>query len=166
MTELKVKIEKNNIFRFLLYHNWCSFSGLLFLIIGVGSLVLAVWQITESKWKAAALLGLIAFLILVYQPISLYMRAAKQQKNNPAFQEMIVYRFTDAGMTVEIGAEEAAVTWEEITKVVVMKHLIMVYCGPVRANLIPTDGQEAARTQLIALAKQKLSRYQLKRAIF
>ena len=78
----------------------------------------------------------VGLLILLYLPVSLFLKA-KQQSLNPAFKKPLHYKLTEEGVTVSQGEEEQSQKWEDMYKAGSTLGSILLYTGKRSASIFP-----------------------------
>lgn len=162
--EIKIEAEvtAKDMFEFLLYHNYCRFSGLLSIVFSCACFILAIVTYGEVKITGTVALVVIGCLFSFYQPFALYQKAKRQVRKNVTLRERLTYVFDEDKITIKLNDTDAVLDWTDVTKVVGLKHIILIYNGPVRANVIPRRGIEKEAIQILDIARGKKSRYFVK----
>lgn len=150
-----VLVGKKDLFYFLLYHNYARFIGVIGFLFSAACLVGAVISFGKVELYSTLLLLLIGTMFTIYQPIALYRKAVKQA-NHPVMQKPMNYSFGEEGMGVSQDDNCAAVSWEELWKIIARKHAIYIFTDPIRANIIPRTGNEKEVAMILELAKTKM----------
>lgn len=125
-TEFKIQMTTGAMYKFLMYHTYHKFSGFLSIFLGlilIGYYVSPAGQTTQN-----ALVYLVfGILFLVYEPWTLYTKAAQQAKLNPVFKKPLVYIVGEAG--IQVVQEEAAneLAWDNVYKVRETSQSILIY---------------------------------------
>ena len=128
--EFDVKITGGVLYDFLMYHNYSKISNLIANIVGAIVLIGGIVN------------GHIPFLIcgallLLYMPVSLFMKAKQQQLASPAFKKPLHYRLTPEGIFVSQDGQEEMQKWEDMCKAVSTPKSIIVYTTRVNACIFP-----------------------------
>lgn len=98
-----VKMTQKIMYNFLMNHTYKSMAGIAGVLFGIGAFVImAVTWGNVPEWQSMVYL-LFGFWFLLYQPVSLYMKAAKQVKLNPTFQKPVTYIISETGITTMQG---------------------------------------------------------------
>ncbi|MFQ9510123.1 MAG: YcxB family protein [Lachnospiraceae bacterium] len=160
--QIEAEVTANDMFRFLLYHNYCRFSGLLSIVFSCACFILAIVTLGEVKITGTVALLVIGGLFSFYQPFALYQKAKKQVRKNASLRERLTYVFDEDKITIKLQDTEAVLGWDDVTKVVGLRKNILIYNGPVRANVIPRKGIEEEARQILELARSKKSPYFVK----
>lgn len=128
--EFDVKISASVLYDYLLYHTYTSLSGMIGAVVGVFLL--------GGYLKNGQLLYLAGgIFILLYLPCTLWLKARKQAKNNPAFKEVLHYKMTEEGIEVSQHGETQLLKWEQTYKAVSTKSSIIVYINKMNAWIFP-----------------------------
>lgn len=144
--EFDVKITSGVLYDYMLRHTYSSFSGILGTVLGI---LLIVFSVQNHNYIYLA--G--GIVILLYLPISLWLRAANQAKNNPAFRELLHYKLTSEGIEVSQNGEVQSQHWGDFYRAVSTKTSVIVYTTKVNACIFPRkdmDDKASAVIQMIA----------------
>lgn len=128
--EFDVKITSGVLYDFLMYHNYSKISNLIANILGAVVLIGGIVN------------GHIPFLIcgailLLYMPLSLFLKAKQQQLASPAFKKPLHYRMTAEGIFVSQDGQEEMQKWEDMYKAVSTQKSIIVYTTKMNACIFP-----------------------------
>lgn len=159
--QVEIQISKKELFRFLLYHNYCRIIGIVGLIFSVACLVGAVFTFGNVKITSTLLLLLLAALFTVYQPLMLYRKAVVQSRH-PVLKKAAHYLFDETGITVSQGENHAFIAWNEVWKVVERKREIYIFVDPVRANIISKNQAGKQAAQIMKAAKEHMDASRVK----
>lgn len=157
-----ITLRTKDMYRFNLYQTYTGFQG--WFSVGVSIVAFAVAAITWGEVTAVrtALYVFFGILLLVYMPLTLYMRS----KHNIAVSEVLKYPLhfsvEEDGFTVSQKEESAHLPWEQIYKMVATKSNVLVYSSRVNAYVIPREQLGDAYGALAELAGKKLPKYRLK----
>lgn len=123
--EFKVKLSINSMYHFLIYHMYHGFGGIFSVIWGIGLIGYGIYAggNVSNSW----IYFFFGILFLVYEPITLYTRAAKQIKTNPVFKEALSYIVSADGIRIEQGETSNDLVWENIYKVCESSKSIFMY---------------------------------------
>lgn len=156
--EIKVSVEitAKDMFHFLMYHQYTSMTGIIYIIIGMMSLGMMFYAMFNMTALYTVVMALVFFVCIIYQPIGLYLKAAQQVKKNEAFSRPITYTFRDWDIEVRQGDSHGELPWDEITKAVVTKDMLLIYNGKVRANLLPLSQLGEDRDVVLARVQEKV----------
>lgn len=134
-----VKMTQKIMYNFLMSHTYKSAAGIAGVLFGVGAFVImAVTWGDVPEWQSMVYL-LFGIWFLLYQPVSLYTRAAKQVKLNPTFKKPITYIISDEGITTMQGDKQAKIDWEDMLKVTETKLSLLAYTGKRYSFVLPKE---------------------------
>lgn len=134
-----VKMTQKIMYNFLMNHTYKSMAGIAGVLFGIGAFVImAVTWGNVPEWQSMAYL-LFGFWFLLYQPVSLYRKAAKQVKLNPTFQKPVTYIISDTGITTMQGDKQAQIAWEDMLKVTETKLSLLAYTGKRYSFVLPKE---------------------------
>lgn len=128
--EFDVKVTAGALYDYLLYHTYTGLSGMLGTLVGV-FLVFAFIS------KGAAIYLIAGVVLIAYLPCSLFLKAAQQAQNNPAFRQPLHYRMTDEGISVSQGENEEKQGWDDCVKAVSTARSIILYTSKTAASIFP-----------------------------
>ena len=128
--EFGVQMTSGDLYDYMLHHTYGSASGLIGSVAGALMVVAA--------FMGAGILCLIAgLIILLYLPVSLFLKSKQQFLANPAFKMPLHFRMTDEGLEVSQGEETQSQKWEDIHKAISTTKSIIVYTTAVNASIFP-----------------------------
>lgn len=145
--KLKVSVTTKELFNFMLYHTYTSFSGYIGLLLSFCALsaLVVTWgnPIITTSYKIVLLLT--GLLFTVIQPLVLYLKSNKQVKKNEAINKPLIYTFSEREIKVSQDEENIEYSYNEVLKVKSTKNMILVYVSKYRAFLLPrtafSDGE-------------------------
>ncbi len=130
MIEFDVRIKAGDLYDYMMYHTYNSFSGVF------GSLVGAIMVIAGIGIEAWGLLAA-GIILLLYLPWSLFLRSRQQVLSNPVFKEPLHYVLDDEGIHVSQGETVEMQKWEDMVKAVSTGKSLIVYTTRVNACIFP-----------------------------
>lgn len=97
MSKITVRMTKETLYDFLLYHAYSKFSGFLINILGFAIIFMGVFSYVSGRTGA---IGVVLYLIAAaafigYTPLQLNLRAKKQVQVNPEYKGPVEYTFSD-----------------------------------------------------------------------
>ncbi|MCM1268561.1 MAG: YcxB family protein [Bacteroidales bacterium] len=128
--EFDVKINANILYDYMLQHTYSRLPGIMGTFVGV--LLLFLFGANRQP-----LILLIALVVLLYLPWTLFLRAASQAKGNPAFQKPLHYRLTEEGIEVSQDDTTEKMGWENMVRALSTPKSIVVYTTAVNACIFP-----------------------------
>lgn len=128
--EFDVRVTSSELYDYLLYHTYTSFSG----IIGTLAGVFFILSFAASRYPIYLIAGAV---IIAYMPCSLFLRAKQQALNTPVFKEAIHYRMTDEGISVSQGESKESQSWESCIKAASTARSIILYTSKTTASIFP-----------------------------
>ncbi len=158
--EYKIKTSANDLFEFMMVHNYKCLRGVLSVAFSVAALVgmIAFWNQTSTVQKICLLIFALMFTVIT--PIEYKIRAKRQEKKT--FETEYTYIFDEEGIVVKANELKNELSWDEVFKVISTKNLIVIYFSPVRAFILPKKiiGDEFAGFK--ALMEEKTNCYKFK----
>ena len=128
--EFDVKVDASVLYDYMLHHTYTSFSGLFG--SAVGALFIVAYSMNRNIYFLIA--GLI---VILYIPWSLFLRAKKQEKMNPAFKNPLHYQMTEEGVTVSQGDFKEFKEWDGMIKASASNRSLFLYTSQVNAWIFP-----------------------------
>lgn len=142
--EFDVKMTTTKMYDYMLKHNMTSFAGILGEFIGI---LLVFSFVMYHKW-AYLLAGVV---IILYMPVTLYLKSKRQVALNPVFKEPLHYILDEEGITVRSGENEDSLPWSAIYKVTSTTSSIIVYTNRVNACVFPKADLGSDLVDVIAM---------------
>lgn len=128
--EFDIQITSADLYDYMLYHTYRSASGL------IGSAAGALMVVAGAA--GGGILCLIAGLIvLLYLPVTLFLKSKQQFLSNPSFKKPLHFRMTEEGIEVSQGESTESRKWEDMRKAVSTMRSIVVYTTAVNASIFP-----------------------------
>ena len=159
--ELDVKMTFEDMYRFNLYHVYHNSQGILSVVLAVMIALIAVltWGDKDVAYNVLYLLA--ALLLLLYVPVSLRSKVKKQMANE-VYRSAIHYVFDETGITTSFGDQSVTMPWKQLYKIVSTRHMVLLYGGRIRANVVPRAQLGDAYGDLYELAKAHMDSYRFK----
>lgn len=157
-----VKMTQKILYDFWMNHTYRSFSGWFSIIFGVTVIVLAFVTKDTAESYMTVLYIVFGLYFLLFQPITLYLRAAKQVKANPMFKEMLSYEVNDNGIITTQKDQKAEIKWEQILKVAETKCSYLLYTGKRNSFVLPKECMGDKITVVEALIRKHIKPEQVK----
>ncbi|MCR5502059.1 MAG: YcxB family protein [Lachnospiraceae bacterium] len=128
--EFDVRMTKNALYDYMLYHTYTGFSGILGTMVGI-------FLIVAFVMKGSPLYLIAGLIIILYLPGALFLRSTQQYLNNPAFKEPFHYLVNDEGITVTQKELSETIPWDGMVKAVSTPGSIVIYTSKVNASIFP-----------------------------
>lgn len=128
--EFDVKITGGVLYDFLMYHNYSKIGNLIANIVGALVLIGGIVNAHIPFLICGA-------IILLYTPVSLFLKAKQQQLASPAFKKPLHYRLTKEGVFVSQDGQEEMQEWGNMYKAVSTPKSIVLYTTRVNACIFP-----------------------------
>lgn len=151
----QVQITAKDLWIFSMYHSNKGYLGVFNVLFTAASLWLLVTRWSQVSLAYRLLLMVCVLMFTVWQPMLLYMKAAKQAKN-PAVREPMDMTCSAQGILIEQNGQSQQVTWEQIVRVEQVRGLLILYMGRVHAYLIPERAAKGCREELTELIRENL----------
>ena len=160
--ELDVTMTFEDMYRFNLYHVYHNSQGVLSVVIAVLLALVSILSWGDVSVTYNVLYLLASVLIVFYVPFSLRGKVKKQMKNSEVYQQPLHYTFDEQGITTRFGDQSVTMPWKQLYKIVSTKHMVLLYGGRIRANVIPRVQLADQYGALYDLAKSQMDSYRFK----
>lgn len=163
--EFDIKLKAKDMFRFNMYQTYTGFSGWSSIIFSIALMGLAGYTYyTQGDAVLPRILLYVcaSILLLVYMPVTLWLRAKQSIKASPVLSETLHYHVDEDGFTVTQGEASGVLAWKQIYKMVAIKHLVLVYSGRLNAYVIPRSQLGEYYIPLAKLATSKLPKFRVR----
>ena len=130
MVEIDIQISSADLYDYMLMHHYNTAGGIMG--SGMGAVCILV-ALSTKKW-----IFLIAgILLLLYLPVTLYMKSKQQALLNPSFRQPLHYVLDDTGVTVSQGEMSEHQDWDSMVKAVSTSRSIILYTSKYNASIFP-----------------------------
>ena len=149
-----VQMTVKELYRFIMYHAYHKFSGILGLLLAVAAFIILITAQGQLSEQTRAVLILVAVWFVILDPVILYSRARGQVKRNKAYKQPLHYTVSEMGITISQDEQQQTVEWGQFYKIVETKQQFLVYSTPVYAFIFPKSElgeacSEAFRKQVL-----------------
>lgn len=151
--EVKMSIKK--MFHFLMYHTYHSIQGPLSLLFAAAGIGVCIWTYGDVAMNWTVLYGFFGVLFLIYEPVSLYVRAATQVKLNPVFKKPLTYVLNEKCITTMQDEQKAEIKWEELRSIKESKSYFFCYTSVQNAFIFPKKDFMDQRDRAERLLREK-----------
>lgn len=142
--EFDVTMTTAKMYDYMLRHMMTSFQGIVGEMIGI---LLIIGYIMTAKW-----VYLIAgIVVIVYLPVTLYLKAKRQVMLNPVFKEPLHYTLDDEGVKVKSGDSEESLPWSAMYKATSSLRTIILYTNKINACLFPKEDLGDDKNEVIKI---------------
>ncbi|MBP8969700.1 MAG: YcxB family protein [Lachnospiraceae bacterium] len=150
MIECDVKIGKADLYDYNLKYTYSKFINILAEIVGF---VAVVYGIYGGNYP----LAIIGLLVVVYLPVTLWIRSAQVAALSPAFKNPLHYRLDDEGLTVSQGENEETISWGDCVKAVSTSRSVLVFTSRTGATIFPRNQLGDKMSLIIQCISQNMS---------
>ena len=150
MIECDVKIGKADLYDYNLKYTYSKFINILAEIVGF---VAVVYGIYGGNYP----LAIIGLLVVVYLPVTLWIRSAQVAALSPAFKNPLHYRLDDEGLTVSQGENEETINWGDCVKAVSTSRSVLVFTSRTGATIFPRNQLGDKMPLIIQCISQNMS---------
>lgn len=149
MIECDVKISSGDLFDYNLKYAYGQFINIFAEVIG---LLAVVYGIYSANYP----LAIVGFFVVVYTPVTLWIRSSQAAILNPSFKESLHYTLSDEGLTVSQGEESQTVEWDKCLKAVSTSRSILVFTSKKSATIFPRKQLGDKMTPVIQFISQHM----------
>ena len=142
--EFDVKITPNILYDYMLRHTYNSVPGMM------GSLVGALMMVLFASNRQPLCL-IIGVVILLYLPLTLFLKSRQQALNTPAFKKPLHYRLSDEGIEVSQDDTTEQMGWDGMVKAVSTANSIVVYTTRTSACIFPKKDLGESKYKVIEI---------------
>ena len=137
--EFDFQMDEKTLSDFYLSYNMGGFSGLMWPVIGVISVILAILSGETTPLLYRLLYMIFGLLFIFYIPWDLKRKAKKQISKNPVYAQPIHYILDEEGVTTTQGENTATVEWKNFGKVKITKKSVILYMRNRNACVVSKD---------------------------
>lgn len=161
-TEFDIQLHTIDMYRYNLYHTYTTASGYLAILISFIAFAAAVRKWGEVSLSQSVLYVALGVILLVYTPLTLYLRSKQQVQGSMVFKNVLHYTIDDTGVTTSQGEMSSTLLWEQVYRVVATKHNILVCINPRNAFIIPKEQVMQEYDTIRQIAQKHLEKYRFK----
>jgi len=132
-----IKITKEDLSSFLIYHNYTHFNGLFGIAVSIVAIAYLIFNFNHLEITTMAVLVIIGLLYTVVNPLMLRQRAVRQI--DKVFALPITYELKAETFTLVQGDQKAEFLWKDVTKIKDNGRLMIIYVSKVRGFIWPKD---------------------------
>lgn len=151
---IDAEVTQQELTTFLFGHTYRQPLMILVTILAIA------WPITILVRRQGSItMPLICSLfILIWIPLTTYLRAKNAKKLNTAYQHTFHYMLDEWGLHLELGDEAIDVEWKKVTKVIFYKSVAVIYTGKNNAFLIPSAAMGERRAEILSFIEEMKSK--------
>ncbi len=157
--QFDVDLTVPELYKFSIRHTYLSVSGVVGLLISIGSLVICALRYAVLDRTTVIALVIIGLLFTVVQPIMLYSKAHTQRRRNQDINAPLHYCLGEEGIHVSQGEQQVLVHWYEVRKMVQTGTAVYLYMSPVRAFIFPKSQCGDRFAEMINMIRTMMERY-------
>lgn len=110
------------------------------------------------KGKDVLMALFVSVMIIVYYPLTIFMRSKKVMNTNKTFANTFHYMFDEVGCHLEVGEQAVDVEWKYFHKILALKSVVVIYTSKVNGYLIPTKDMGASQEEIVAFLKKNVGK--------
>lgn len=130
--EFDVQMTTSKMYDYMLRHMMTSFQGIVGEMIGI---LLVVGYFLTGK-----IIYIIAgVVVILYLPVTLYLKAKRQVALNPVFKEPLHYTLDEEGVKVKSRDAEESLPWSAMYKATSSLRTVILYTNKINACLFPKE---------------------------
>lgn len=145
--EFDVKMTTAKMYDYMLRHVFTTFAGIIGEVLGILLIVSFFVYETDQRW----LYLIMGIVVVLYQPVSLYMRAKKQVLSNDVFKEPLHYVLDEKGITVSSKEDQSSLEWSMMYKAVSTTRSIIIYTTKINACIFPKEDMKDQKDAIIKM---------------
>lgn len=159
--EFDITLTQKDMFRFNLVQTYSGLQGWSSVVISVIAFILAGITYGEIKPIYTVLYIGFGILLLVYIPVSLYLRSKHSFAVSAVLREPLHYSIAKDGIHVSQKEESAILPWGQVYKIKATKNLVLIYSSRIHAYVIPRQQLGEAYQSLAESAIENLPKYRV-----
>ena len=153
-----VSLTSNHVFKFNIYQAYRGMQGIISILFPAVLIGVVIGKYEDFGPANALMYIAFAIVLLLYLPVSLWLRSKKALITNEALAKPLHYEFSEETICVSQEEENAEFKWENIYKMVATKSMVLIYTNRINAFIIPREQLQGTYLDLAKLAKSKLDR--------
>lgn len=179
-----VKVDYKDIFSFLIYQNYHSKNGIIAIVLGIFALFSAIYTFGNVKQSYTMLFSIVAFVMLIYEPYALYIKAKNHMKKNAINNKVWHYSIQKKGLLIAIdekdlkeieekemkeedknsqdSANSVFLDWKMVFKIVKTKKALYIYTSRINAHIIPMKYLESEWESVSKILYRNVEQFRLK----
>ncbi len=143
-----------DLFRFQIYHTYFGFMGILMALLAVVATVDLIGNFGGMTDGTRILCIILILWAVVLNPLTMYFKSKRQVETVELFKKPIALEISEAGLNISQEENGGMVEWKDVTKIVILKKLVIFYMGKVRAHLLPLDQIPEEADEAVGLIKK------------
>lgn len=154
--KFEVKMTTRTMYRFLLNHTYHSPSGFIAAALGMGALGICAYTYGGVEGWQTTLYGAFGIWFLIYLPVSLYLKAARQVRLNPVYRKPLEYRIDDQGIATRQEGKHAEIKWGAVFKVRESRESLLIYTAKSYCFVLPKKAMGGQTGQVLSLIRKHM----------
>lgn len=157
-----IKLSPEDLYRFNMYQNYTSANGIVSILVGLISFVMAGIAWNSRSFQYMLLYILVGILILFYIPVTLWGRAKHTIKTNEVLAGTLHYTLTQEAVCVTQKDQTGELPWDQIYKMVCTGRQVLIYSNRINAYIIPKEQLGTKFDDVVRIARKQLPPYRFK----
>lgn len=147
MVEFDIKISSKDLYDYMLMHHYNTAGGIMGSGMGAVCILVAIATQNSQRW----LFVIAGIALLLYLPVTLFLKSKQQALSNPAFKNSLHYVLDENGITVSQGEASESQAWDTMYKAVSTGRSIIVYTSRYNATIFPRNQLGDRKVDLIEM---------------
>lgn len=140
--------------KFLFGHSYRQPVSILITVMAI--LFPIIYIVKGSPQTPLAIM--VAVVILIYYPLTIFMKAKKIKRTNKTFAERFHYMFDEKGCHLQLSEEAIDVDWKYFKKIMVLKSLVVIYTNRYNGYIVPTENMGEQKEEIIDFLREKIQK--------
>lgn len=157
-----VKVSTKDVFGFNMYQTYHSMQGVISVLLPAIIVGVIISNFEDFQMEKALFYLIISGILLLYIPVSLWLRSKAVLKTNESLAKPLHYEFEEERICVSQDDQQAEFKWENIYKMVATRSLVLVYTNRLNAYIIPKEQMEDKYGELVQLAGRMLDKSRMR----
>lgn len=128
--DFDVQVTPGAMYDYLLHHTYSGMSG----ILGTAFGIFLIMAFAATRYPIYLIAGIV---VIVYLPVTLYLKANQQIAMTPAFKKPLHYHMDDDGISVSQDDSTQQQAWEDCYRAISTHHSIILYTSRTTASIFP-----------------------------
>jgi len=138
IVQITVNTKMMDLFRFMVFHSYTKFTGMLTFVASVVSLILLPFS--YFMWKDMGITIALLLMVVIYliiTPLNMLSQSRRQVISNPIFKNPITYHISEEVFEVQQYTGTIQLYWGQILKVKKSPYDYLFYVNTEQAFIIP-----------------------------
>ncbi|MBR6224014.1 MAG: YcxB family protein [Lachnospiraceae bacterium] len=137
--EFDISMRVSDMRAFMFYSNYRGFSGWFGVILSLAALGLLIANFSSYDTGARLVLGFLAALFTIVNPLMILMKAPQTVKLNPVYKKPLHYVLDEGGITISQDETDQSIEWSTGYKLIIKKNAYYLFTAKRFAFIFPKD---------------------------